>query len=393
MATYGTIAGAERMCMPVLFKEISSDLHLDLVSIGAIWGIDPLAGIFLGLPGGLLVDRFGLKRTLAVVCILGGIFSALRGFSVNFVSLLATTFIFGMLATMGPVITPKATALWFDRKSLGLANALINIASSIGLMFATMTSATLLSPLLGGWRNVLFVLGIPAVIIGLLWIFTAREPRKEEQQSLPLSSVPFRQAISVVTHNKEVWVYGFINLTLWGSGMGFMGYLPLYLRDIGWNPVAADGAITAFNAASMVGTIPMVMLASRLNQYKGMLLFSLIIVFLGTLLIPVANGGQSLWPILIISSFLRAGAFSLVNVLIFEIEGVGNTFGGTAIGLASTIGMIGSFAAPPLGNSLAVFGPGVPFYFWAALALISLPLFLFIRKSGGNPDQSLARDS
>jgi MFS family permease len=392
MATYGTVAGVERMCMPVLFKEISFDLNLNLVSIGAIWGIDPLAGIFLGLPGGLLVDRFGLKRTLAVVCILGGVLSALRGFSVNFVSLLATTFLFGMLATMGPVVTPKATALWFDRKSLGLANALINIGSSIGLMFATMTSATLLSPWLGGWRHVLFVLGIPAVLIGLLWIITGREPSKEEQQSLTTSKVPLSHAFSVVIHNRDVWTYGFINLTMWGCGMGFMGYLPLYLRNIGWAPVAADGAITAFNAASMLGTIPMVMLASRFNQYKGMLFFSVVIVFLGTVLIPVVNGDQSLWPILIISSFLRAGVFSIVNVLVFEIEGVGNTFGGTAIGLSSTIGMIGSFLAPPLGNSLAAFGPGMPFYFWAALALVALPLFLFLRNSGGSSDRSPAKN-
>ena len=121
-----------------------------------------------------------------------------------------------------------------------------------------------------------------------------------------------------------------------------------------------------------------------------MLLFSVIVMLLGLVFIPVVNGGPSLWPVLIVSSFLRAGCASIINVLIFEIEGVGNTFGGTAIGLTSTIGMIGSFAAPPLGNSLAAFGPGVPFYFWAALTVVALPLFLFLRKPGGHPDRSIA---
>ena len=266
MLTYGTVAGLERLCMPVLFKEISSDLNLNLVSIGAIWGIDPLAGIFLGLPGGLLVDRFGLKRTLTVICILGGVFSALRGFSINFITLAVTTFLFGMVSTMTPVITPKATSLWFDRNRLGLANALINISFSIGQIIATMTSATFLSPLLGGWRNVLFVFGIPAVIIGILWIFTGREPAKKEIKTPPPARAPLRQMLSVVMHNKEVWIYGFINLALWGANMGFIGYFPLYLRNIGWTPIAADGAMTAFNAATMLGTIPMVMLATRLKN-------------------------------------------------------------------------------------------------------------------------------
>jgi hypothetical protein len=51
----------------------------------------------------------------------------------------------------------------------------------------------------------------------------------------------------------------------------------------------------------------------------------------------------------------------LLNTLIFEIKGIGGTYGGTAIGLASSIGMLGAFFAPPIGNSLEVFGAGTPF--------------------------------
>ena len=101
MLTYGVVTGVDRMCLPVLFKEISTDLGLNTVSLGTIWGMDPLAGIFVGLPAGLLVDRFGIKRTLTVVCILGGIFCALRGLSINFLTLAASMFLFGSMAAMG----------------------------------------------------------------------------------------------------------------------------------------------------------------------------------------------------------------------------------------------------------------------------------------------------
>jgi sugar phosphate permease len=379
MLTYGAIAGAERMCMPVLFKEISSDLNLSLVSIGAIWGMDPLAGILVGLPGGLLVDRFGLKRTLAVVSILAGVFCALRGLSVNFISMAFLMFLFGMMAAMTPVITPKITAVWFSRKQLGLTNALISISSSIGSMVATMTSATLLSPLLGGWRQVLFLFGAPAIIAGILWITTGREPRKEELQSLGASQVTLGQALSKVIHIKEVWIYGIISLTLWGANMGLNGYLPLYLRNIGWSPVSADGAMTVLNGASMAGTIPLVILANRLRAYKGMLFFSMVVMSMSLALLPI-TGGSAIWVLLVVSAFLRGASFSITIVLIFETEGVGGRLGGTAMGLVSSLGMMGGFLAPPLGNSLAGFGPGVPFFFWSALAALSLPQFLFLQK-------------
>jgi NNP family nitrate/nitrite transporter-like MFS transporter len=390
MLTYATIAGAERMAMPVLFKEISADLNLNLFSVGAIWGADPLAGVFIGLPGGLLADRFGIKRTLTVVCILSGIFSALRGFSLNFVTLAATTFVFGIVAAMTPSIAPKTTAVWFSRKELSLTNAFLQVSWSVGAMLATMTSATFLSPLLGGWRNVLFLLGAPALIIGFLWLFTGREPNKDEVQTANARAVPLRESLSKVIRIKEVWIYGFISLTLWGANMGMNGYLPLYLRDAGWAPASADAAMTILMGSSMVGVIPMVLLANRLKAQQGMFLFSMLIMIATLIMIPLLQGSVAIWLVFILGSFLRAGMPALMNTLIFEIKGVGGTFGGTAIGLASSIGMAGATFAPPAGNSLSAFGLGVPFFFWAALASISLPAFLILKRTS-NKEKAAAQ--
>jgi MFS transporter, NNP family, nitrate/nitrite transporter len=378
MVAYGIITGLERLCMPVLFKEISLDLSLSAVSLGTIWGMDPLAGIFVGLPSGLLADRFGAKRTMTIICILAGVFSALRGFSNNFMGMAATMFLFGLMAAMTPCITPKITALWFDRKQLGLTNALINIAWAIGAMTATMTSATFLSPWLGGWRNVLFVLGIPGVLVGVLWLFTGREPRKDETQSAP-ARVSIREALSRIIRIREVWIIGLIAFTLWGANMGMSGYLPLYLRNTGWSPTEADGVATIFSGATTLGVIPMVLLTNRLKAPKGMFFVAMVVTIINMALIPVLGGG-ALWALMIVCTFIRSVASPLANVLVLEIEGIGSTYGGTAIGLMTSIGMAGGFMAPPLGNSLEKISPSAPFFFWAGLAALSLPLFLFLKK-------------
>ncbi len=365
--------------MPVLFKEISLDLNLNLVSLGAIWGADPLAGVFVGLIGGLLVDRFGIKRTLSVVCILAGVFSAMRGFSVNFITLAFSMFLFGMMAAMTPSIVPKTASVWFKRQQLGIINSIIYVSWAIGAMFATMTSATVLSPLLGGWRNVVFAMGIPAVMTGLLWLFTGREPSKDEIQTAQTKTVPLKEAFWHVIRIKEVWILGLISLTLWGSNTGFIGYLPLYLRHAGWDPAVADGVITVFSGASVLGMIPMILLANRLKSYKGMLFFSMVmtIVLMGCLPL-VSDAG--VWLLIICTNFLRSAVFAIVNVLAVEIPAVGSRFGGTAVGLVTSIGMVGAFACPPLGNSFEHFGAGMPFFFWAAFSACSLPLFLGLSR-------------
>jgi MFS family permease len=168
-------------------------------------------------------------------------------------------------------------------------------------------------------------------------------------------------------------------MLLWGSQIGIQGYLPLYLRNIGWTTVGADGAFTAFNGASTAGVIPMILLANRLKLHKRMLFFSMIITTVFLALLPFLTG-SSVWALIIIAAILRSSAFAIINVLIFDIKGIGNTYGGTATGLVSSIGMIGGFLAPPMGNSLAGIGPGTPFFFWSGMAAVSLPLFLFLRK-------------
>ena len=388
MLTLASIGGAARLCMPVLFKEIGDDLGLSLAAIGTIWGMDPLAGVFIGLPSGLLVDRFGIKRSLTVLCILAGIFGALRGFSTNFVSLAAFMFLFGLMVAATPSILPKVTAEWFSGERLGLANALLTAAFSIGAMAATMFSATLLSPALGGWRNVMFFYGAPAVALGFLWLFTAREPDKSENPELLTAKIPFRQAISHVIHIKNVWLIGLLALTTWGASMGLIGYLPLYLEKIGWTPASASGAITALNAVFSIGSIPMVLLSDKLKSRKGVLILSTVALVVGLVLLPFVNT-LGIWLVIIITGFLRSGAPSLLNVMIFETKGVGSTFGGTAIGLTSTISMVGPFLSSPLGNSLATdINPGLPFIFWSVLAAAGIPLLFLIKSRTSQPQFS-----
>src|SRR4030042_5543497 len=120
-ATYGLAAGAERLCLPVLFDEIADGLKLGKVEVGAIWGMDPLAGVFVGLVAGLLVDRFGLVRMMAVTSILAGLFGGLRGLSTGFMSMATIMFVFGLSVAMMPIIMPKAAATWFFGPHLGFA--------------------------------------------------------------------------------------------------------------------------------------------------------------------------------------------------------------------------------------------------------------------------------
>jgi MFS family permease len=375
------IVGGCRMALPVLFKEIAEDLNLNLVAVGTVWGIDPLAGALMSIPTGLIVDRFGVKRTMIVVCILTALFGAARGLAVNFATLVATSFLFGIVSAAIATLGSKVTAIWFKDKYLKLTNALIFIGLYLGQMVGSMFSATVFSPLLGGWRNVLIIYSVPVFITGLLWFTVSKiQTAATSSQQSQTAKTGLKQALLHVIRIKDVWIVSIVFFALLGSTIAVNGYIPLYLQEIGWDKIGASSALTVMLASSLIGTFPVIFISGNRIAPKPWVIICLILIAASTLLIPVFNG-PVLWTLMIINGFLRSIPFILCTVLIIESREVGTEYAGTAIGFMYTLGMLGAFFCPPLGNSLAVIDTGLPFVFWSVLCILSPAGFLFLRKS------------
>ncbi len=370
----------QQICMSVLFDEIAGDLGLNLVEIGVVWGVPALAALFIVFVGGLLADRYGAKRVMGVACLLAGLAGAMRGITGDFASLTLVTFFFGLSAWVIPSSVFKTTAGWFSRRQLVVANGVVSTGMAFGFTVGAMISATIMSPLLGGWQNVLFLYGGISIIIGLLWLLTVREPEQLGSAGSG-GGVPLRQAISHVFPIKNIWLIGLTMLGYVGCTQGVIGYLPTYLRDIGWTIASADGTLAAFNGVSTLGAIPLALLANRLGLRKVILLPVLLITVAGVALLPLV-GGAMVCLLMIVMGVARDGFMAVCLTMSTETRGIGVVYAGTAMGLAQTTLNIGSFIAPPLGNSLEQVNPSFPFFLWAAFGLLALVTFCFVKETG-----------
>ncbi len=381
--THTLVMAMPWMSLPVLFKEISEDLDLSLVQIGTVWGMFPLAGMFVVLLGGLLGDRFGVKRTLTVICFLTGLSVALIGLSNSFFSLAATMFLFGLLGINIPTNVHKAAGIWFPGQQLGLANGIAAMGMGLGFTVGSMISATVLSPLLGGWRNVMFLYGAISVGMGVLWLLSrSGGPGQAGSSASPASSVPFRQALSRVVGIKGVWFLGLSILGQMACIQGVVGYLSLYLQDIGWTAASADGSLAAANAAATIATIPIAFLSDRLGSRKIVLFGAVLVTAISTGLLSVASGAL-IWVLAIMTLITRDGFMAVLVTMLTETEGIGAVYAGTALGLTMTLSRLGGFISPPLGNSLASpANPGLPFILWAAMGAIALFGCAFVKETG-----------
>ena len=368
-------------CMPVLFKEISDDLGLDLVQVGFVWGIANLAGIFVSIIAGLLSDRFGVKNILSIFCILVGVTGSLRGFSDGFFILTLTVFLNGIVRLIIPITVTKAIGIWFRGKNLGMAMGIGAFGMGLGLTLGPLISATIMSPALGGWQNVMHFYGALSVVVGILWIVFGREPVKVGSTTTS-GTVPLRQALSRLIHLKALWFIGLTLLFRVGCLMGMTGYLPLYLREQrGWEIAAADGTLAIFYAISTICVVPLCFLSDKIGSRKIILYIALIVALVCVGLIPVVEDGM-IWVLMLLAGIFMDGFMSLIVTMLLETEGVGPVYSGTALGIVFTIVHIGSASSPPLGNSLDSISQEAPFFFWASLSIVALVMLFFIKETG-----------
>ena len=320
-----------------------------------------------------MADRFGTRRTLIVFGFLTALTGASRGLSDSFFMLVVTVFLNGAVRLVVPVAVTKNIGLWFRGERLGLAMGLSMMGMGIGLMLGPLVSASVLSPWLGGWRNVMYFLGGVAGLVSLFWLVMAREaPAPVEQE---VGRVSILQSFRQLIHVRPIWILGITLLFRTGCVMGVTGYMPLYLQDfLNWKPGLADGTLSAFYAVSAVLVVPLTFLSDRMGSRRKIMIPALICSFIGTLLIPFADGAL-IWILMMAQGMFQDAFMSLVTTLVLETKGIKPEYFGTAIGMIFTLGLAGGVSGPPLGALFTSFSGSAPFYFWAGLALLALIVF------------------
>jgi MFS family permease len=178
---------------------------------------------------------------------------------------------------------------------------------------------------------------------------------------------------------KNIWLLGLTMFGMSGAVQGTLGYLPLYLRNLGWQPLYADGALSSFHTVSMLFVLPIALWSDRLGSRKRLLLITNLFIAAGITMLSFVSGPM-IWVAVLLSGFVRDAFMAMFTTIVIETDQVGFQYAGTATGFAMAFGNLSNFIAPPLGNSLASLSPGAPFAFWSGLCLLGIVCLSLVRE-------------
>ncbi len=140
-----------------LAETLARDLGFTDTQIGGLNAIYSAPNVVMVLVGGVLVDRYGLRRVLigtASIVFAGAALTAARG---DFATMAAGRLVFGLGAETMIIAITTAIGLWFKQANLALAMALAVSVARAGSYAADVSPAWAPSLYAAGWRPPLLV--------------------------------------------------------------------------------------------------------------------------------------------------------------------------------------------------------------------------------------------
>ena len=248
------------LAVPPVIAMIRDDFGLTATEVGLLSSIPPALFALAALAGSLLVARLGVRGALIGGLALVAIGSALRGLSVNYAILFATTVVMSAgVAIMQPIM-PTAVRQWLPQR-IGLGTAVYTNGLLVGEVFPTLLTIPLVLPLLGGsWRLSLVFWSLPiAIIAAAIYLFGPRADREHTAAPSPPSKwLPD-------WHVGLVWRLAALFCCINAIYFSANAFIPIYLTSAGRADLIS-GALTALNFGQIPASLLLLLVAGKLER-------------------------------------------------------------------------------------------------------------------------------
>lgn len=354
-----------------LAVQIANDLHLDPAQKGLMVALPVLAGAFLRVVNGLLVDRLRPRLTgiLAQTVVIAGLLAFWYFGIHSYGQVLFLGLILGVAGASFAVALPLASR-WYPPQYQGVALGIAGAGNS-GTVFAALFAPALAAAF--GWNNVIGLAAIPLMLALAVYLACAKDsPNQPAAKSLAEYAQVLRQP--------DAWWFMFYYAVTFGGFSGLASSLGFYFNSqYGLDPVTA-GYCTA--ACVLAGSLVRPVGGALSDRFGGIRMLTALYAVAVVALILASFGFGQLWlglSILVVAML----ALGMGNGAVFQL--VPQRFRaeiGVMTGLVGMTGGVGGFyLASSLGFSKQITGSyQAGFLIFATLAALALAALTSVKR-------------
>ncbi|MFC1938907.1 CynX/NimT family MFS transporter [Chloroflexota bacterium] len=335
------------LCIPPMEHILKEELLLTHAQTSLLYAVPPLMLAALGIPGGFLADRIGVRKAAGIGIIIIAVGAMLRGTATSASSLLTFTFIYGVGVGLSMPNLPKLISGWVSPEKANIATGIYSSAMLTGEALALAITMALIFPITNTFQGVFFIWGIPPIAAAVLWWILVREPPRDDAPGEPISkgNISFR----LILRNKNLWLVAILFLLFSFFWNGWTAWAPALMMLKG---ATEDVAGLIASICLWVG-IPAALFIPRLSHKIGLrkpfLWISAITLALaawGAIYISIPLS----WPLMALIGVALNTHIPIMFAL--PIEMVSKEDVGTASGMLLTAGGAGAFIGPLIGGRI-----------------------------------------
>jgi ACS family glucarate transporter-like MFS transporter len=357
------------------------DLGLSQQTMGQIFSAFLIGYALCQIPAGMLADRFGAPRVLAVAATLWVISTAIIGLgAASLVLLLLGRLLLGIAEAPTFPSSARAIATHLPQHQRGRANGIVLAAIGFGSAIAPPLLSFLMVRL--GWRNALLISAVPALMAAMAWLSWKSE-RSEREASVRFA-LPRSSQFMLLTFSYTLQGY---------VGYIFVFWFYIYLTEVRHFDLLRGAAFASLPWLLSIVSIPAGgWLFDRLPGPRWIVPVTGLICS-GLLIIVGAYT---------VNAYLAAACLALATALVLSTEGpfwatmtaLAGPHSGAAGGTMNMGSNIGGFVSPALTPILAAhFGWAGALLVSGGLAIIAGLFWLIIgRPTASGEDVQLSAD-
>lgn len=297
-----------------------------------------LIGVFTAIIGGVLADRFGVKKIVIFGIVISIIGCIARVFATTYPTFFISMLALGLTVVLINGNAIKLMAAWFPENQVGLAMGVVFAGGSSGAALSQATTA------LFPTANTAFIVG--TILLGITflgWLFIVKDKPKGTPD---MPQAPVIDYLKQVMKSKNVWIIGICMILFMSFQMTYATFLPTAILSMGLDLAKAGLYASLFTVGGLLGSIigPMISNATGVNKPTA-LLMSLVGGAIGILAFNFTDG-ILMAALLGVGGFLVGGVVPMCMSYPALLPEIGPVYAGTAGGLITTLQMAGAYIMP-----------------------------------------------
>ena len=177
LITAGTMINyLDRSVMSVAAPFLSKELSLDAVQMALVFSAFSWTYAAAQIPGGIFLDRFGVRFTYWISVPLWSLFTLVQGLATNLTQLLAYRLGLGVAEAPCFPANSRVLSVWFPQHERARANSVYAVGQYFGLAF--MSPVLFWIAVTFGWRALLIGAGVLGLVFGVIWWLGYRDPHQ-----------------------------------------------------------------------------------------------------------------------------------------------------------------------------------------------------------------------